>query len=206
MLRTTSSASCAPDDPRLPSLRLVAPTEPDFETVYRENCRYVLKILLGGFSYRSRDGTTRFCVVKSTFDAEELTQEVFSAFFAAVEKKNYDPSRPLQPYLRRIAVNLALKKMGKLSREVLQEDVDAGQHEPRPLEDQECFALLAEFKSELDESDLAVLDGYYGEQRVSQSELGKQLGLSREQVQRRLYGIKDRALTFFKKRGWIDGA
>lgn len=175
-----------------------------FERVYRSELRTVMMTLVAGFHYRS-EGQPKYMRVQSASDAEEICQEAFAQFFAQCQRGLFDPSRPVRPYLRRMTMNLALKKMGRLSREVPIELVDIG---PAPqtdeLEDQERASLLDEFKGRLDDEEREVMRLYFEAPGATQAEVGKQIGRSRDHVYRVAMQIRNQAKEFFAARGWFD--
>jgi len=182
-----------------------------FDAVYRAELDYVLMLLGRGFSYRAATGTVRTYRVTSAYDLEELVQEVFSVFFAQCKSGGFDTSRPVRPYLRRIAINMALRRGGRRSREVLADDLDvvepaSAASTEQPLLDQETRALLEEFKQSLDPKDRSVLEAYFGGSRTSQAAVGEAMGMSRDKVYRTITKIRGAAFDFFRQRGWLDEA
>lgn len=180
-----------------------------FDAVYRAELDYVLMLLGQGFTYRTAQGDVRTYRVTSAFDLEELVQEAFSVFFARCKSGGFDTSRPVRPYLRRVAINAALKRGGRRSREVLADDLSAvgptsSSATEQPVLDEETGALLEAFKASLDDTERDVLEAYFGEERTSQAALGERLGLSRDKVYRMTTKIRSAAVDFFKARGWLD--
>ncbi|MEQ9499324.1 MAG: sigma-70 family RNA polymerase sigma factor [Deltaproteobacteria bacterium] len=175
----------------------------DREAFYRSHVGYVMTVLTRGFRYQRASGGLGFHRVEDPFEAEDLTQETFAAFFGQVEKGNYDPSRPALPYLRRIAVNLALGRARIQGREVaLTEASEPVEAEPRDLEHKELQVLMTEFKEALDDRERAVLEQYAKHDVASQAEVGAELGMSRDQVYRTLVQIRRRASKYFSAKGW----
>lgn len=177
----------------------------DREAFYREHVGYVVTVLTRGFRFESARGGSGFHRVEDPFEVEDLTQEAFAAFFRQLEHGNYDPSRPAVPYLRRIALNLALKRAGRRAREVSLEDApEPPSVAPAPtVEQSELKALMAEFRTALSPREAEILDRYAEDDRASQAEVGASLGLSRDQVYRSLCSIRARAAAFFAERGWL---
>jgi RNA polymerase sigma factor (sigma-70 family) len=170
--------------------------------VYRAHVGDVLRVLRRGFAYRV--GTeTRVARIESAFDAEEICQEAFAAFFAHVRDGRFDPSRPVRPYLVRIAVNLALKRLGRGGREVPMVEPPEPAVPARAPEDAERARLLAEFQAALPPLERDVFVGWFDDD-VSQAAVGESLGLSRDQVGRAIARIRASALRFFGARGWFD--
>jgi DNA-directed RNA polymerase specialized sigma24 family protein len=117
------------------------------DAVYRAFYGDVMALLRRGFGWRDAAGRARHYAVRSTFEAEEICHDAFVAFFDQCRRGNFDPSRPPRPYLLRIATNLALRRLGRGSR-----DIPAGNVEPEevapphdPLQ-AECSRLLTEFE------------------------------------------------------------
>ncbi|MEQ9496546.1 MAG: sigma-70 family RNA polymerase sigma factor [Deltaproteobacteria bacterium] len=175
-----------------------------FERVYRAELRAVMLTLVAGFHYRSA-GASKYLRVDSASDAEEICQEAFAQFFTQCRRGRFDPSRPVRPYLRRITMNIALRKMGRLSREVPTELVDIG---PAPeqdtVEQRERAALLSEFKGRLDDEEREVMSLYFEASGATQAEVGKKIGRSRDHVYRVAMRIRQQAKEFFAAKGWFD--
>ena len=178
----------------------------DFAAIYREHLEYVMKVLADGFDYQGADGRRRKMWVDSASDLEELVQEAFSVFFRQYQSGRFDRSRPVRPYLRGIAVKLAMKRYGKAGRELLLDVADATPASaPEPMEHEELRELMAEFRSLLSDDDQAVLEHYFAaEERTTQEAVGQELGRSRDQVYRSIVRIRKRALDFFKGKGWLS--
>lgn len=179
-------------------------SEIDVAALYREHIDGVVRLLRSGFQYRVR-GELRFARVQSTFDLEDVCHEAFKAFLDQCQKGNFDRDRPAGPYIRRIAVNIALRRIGKASREDLVEVVETQSdpvEQPDP-EVEEARRLVSEFKAGLPELDQRIIEGCMVD-GLSQSKVGRQLGLSRDQVYRSLQKSRAAARAFFAKRGWFD--
>lgn len=173
--------------------------------MYDAHLADVLSLLHKGFVYSAK-GEQRFFRVASAFDREELCQEAFCEFFRQCQRGKFDTSRPITPYLRRIVINLALRNAGRFYREDLRaEPVDdaEGFEPPDDLERQEVAALMREFRAGLPEEDRELIDLYAQEIR-SQRAVGEKLGLSRDQVYRRLSRIRESAMRFLRRKGWLD--
>lgn len=176
-----------------------------YAEIYREFLPAVLRLLRGGFRYQSGE-SVGFMRIQSAFDAEELCQEVFSEFFQQCERGNFDASRPIKPYLFRIAANRAARKMGKASREVLVSDELPVEPSPPPsTEAEERARLLAEFRRTLSDEENRLVDLHFVE-GASQRETGEALGQSRDQIYRSIQKIRKRAKAFFSERGWFHAA
>lgn len=170
------------------------------ETLYRTHVGAVFKHLRRGFGFRRADGSRGHFVVRSSFDAEEICQEAFAAFFQQWNT-TFDRSRAPLPYLLRMASFMALRRARKTAAEVF---TDAPVAVVAPV-DNELSRLMRDFYDGLDASDQAVFDACFVEE-LSQAKAGDQLDRSRDQVYRSLTRIRQRALRFFKKAGWLDDA
>lgn len=179
-----------------------------FDEVYRAHAPGLLRLLSNGFGYRGAGGRARWARLDSGFDVEDVAQEAFVLLMRAAERGSFDTSREVRPYLYRIAVNLALKRIGKGSREVPFEKLEVIESMASPVEDdmhrRECGELLRAFKDTLSEREQAVLAGYFAEEDASQSAAAKKLGLSRDQVARSVASIRKKSMSFFKERGWFN--
>ncbi len=96
------------------------------EVVYRQHVDAVLAVFRRGFV----SGEARVQGLRSEDLCMELTQEVFMKAFAESARQSYDGLRPYQPFLERIAKNLAIDRLRK-RREVPIEDL-AGPSEVNP--------------------------------------------------------------------------
>jgi RNA polymerase sigma factor (sigma-70 family) len=164
-----------------------------YEDIYRTYLPDVLRLLRGGLR------------IKSAFDVEEICQEAFIEFFDQCDRGNFDRSRPIKPYLLRIAANRAARKMGKASREVLVGDDQLPLEPvgPPDTDEHERARLLEEFRGTLSKEDNGVLHHHFVE-GATQQKTGEALGLSRDQVYRAIQRIRQLAKTFFGERGWFE--
>lgn len=182
---------------------------PSFQDIYDTHLEAVMRTLHGGFSYRLRDGSFGHVRIKSAFDAEDLCQETFSRFFDQIKRNNFDPSRPIRPYLLQIARNQALRKLGKSSREVLTEDDPGTETQQAPPETgvlhEEQRRLLETFIDTLEPPDDDILR-LHMQDNQSQRLTGEKLGLSRDQVARAVIRIRKKARMFFTEKGWFHGS
>lgn len=173
----------------------------DAEHLYRTHVPDVLRHLRGGFGFRRADGSRGHFRVHSTFDAEEICQEAFAAFFKQRDTL-FDASRPPLPYILRIASFIALKRGRKRAAEVFVDAPVSGTVAPV---DGELGRLMDSFYQSLSSDDQAVFDACFVDE-LSQARAGERLGRSRDQVFRSLARVRRAALEFFKERGWFDDA
>jgi DNA-directed RNA polymerase specialized sigma24 family protein len=96
---------------------------------------------------------------------------------------------------------MALRRARKTAAEVYTEAPLAAV----PPVDNELGTLMHAFYDTLDAGDQAVFDACFVEE-LSQAKAGAKLDRSRDQVYRSLTRIRQRALRFFKKKGWLDDA
>lgn len=177
----------------------------DIEAVYRDHLDGVVRLLRRGFRYRSQAGGG-FVRITSPFDVEDICQETFKEFMGQVAKGNFDPVRPAGPYLNRIAINVALQRLKKATRETPAEiEEHAETVEPEDPAAAEARRLAAEFRASLDDDARQVLERCMIEGE-SQALAGRALGMSRDQVYRTLQRVKRAAHRFFDDRGWFDDA
>ena len=175
----------------------------DVAAIYEQHLDGLVRLLRRGFHYRSARGASH-ARITSAFDVEDICQETFKEFMGQVEKGNFDASRPVAPYLNRIAINVALMRLGKASRETPVELVEIGEpvDPPDPVE-AEARRLAAGFRASIDAQDRQVLERCMVEGE-SQATAGQALGMSRDQVYRTLQRLKRSAHTYFRERGWFD--
>lgn len=175
----------------------------DISAIYRDHLDGVLGLLRRGFQYRSASGP-KYVRITSAFDLEDICQETFKEFMGQVQKGNFDTTRPPGPYLNRIAINVALRRLGKASRETLVEEIENDAHvEPEDLSLAEARGIAADFRASLDPTEAGVLERCMIEGE-SQAQAGEALGMSRDQVYRTLQRLKRSANRFFTDRGWFD--
>lgn len=177
--------------------------ELDRAALYAEHVDFVVHLLSGGFGYRV-DGEARFTRVSGAFDLEDLTQEAFVQFFAQIDKGNFDATRPVRPYLGRIATNLALRRFRYTGRELPFEDLEIPVTSGDCVEDEQCRALVERFRGVLSGREREVLAAYYETEGATQQSAGASLGLSRDQVARAVTSIRKKAVRFFEERGWFE--
>lgn len=176
----------------------------DRERFYRTHLPYVLAVLTRGFRVQRRDGSPGVHRVTDPYTAEDLSQDAFAAFFHQVESGKFDRSRPALPYLRKIAVNLALRRAGREGRELPLDDVaEPTTESPPSLEREELRGLMSRFRGSLSEREQEVLQCLADEELRSQAAIGERLGLSRDQVYRTLVAIRRRASAYFREKGWL---
>lgn len=174
----------------------------DFDAIYRALGPVVLRHLQAGFGFTRQDGTRGWFRVRSAFDAEEIAHDAFSAFFKQCLNGGFDTSRPVKPYLLRIASNAALRRSKRGAREVLVEETPPPDTFAEPRDD-ELKTLISTCYDALETDDQAVFDACFVEE-LSQAKAGKKLGLSRDQVFRSLVRIRRSVRGFFAERGWFD--
>lgn len=174
------------------------------DALYREHAPEIIRLLRFGFTVTNRDGRSIRAQIPDMFDAEELCHEVFSAFFKQHQSGQFDRSRPVGPYIRRIAMNLALKRLRRAGREVLTEvETLEAVAAPARDDDRELRQLVRMFKGQLDPRAQQVVVEYF-EHGHSQEAVAQTLGLSRDQVYRSIVKIRRAALAYFKESGWFD--
>ena len=122
------------------------PRMPDLQSIYRSEFAYVWKTL-------RRLGAP-------TADLEDLAHDVFVVVHRHLG--DYDPARPLRPWLFGIAVRVVSdhRRVGRVSREIpghSVEPVDAAPSVQDQVEDQEARALLMRALGDLDLEQRAVL-------------------------------------------------
>lgn len=162
-------------------------------------------MLKAGFAYTAA-GERRIFTVKSAFDREELCQEAFCVFYQQCRRGLFDGTRPIWPYLRQIVVNLAMGKARRSYREISTDQTDhltAVTQTSDPVAQAEVGVLLADFRQGLSGEEQSVVALYF-EQKHSQQAVGERLGLSRDQVYRKIRHIRAAALRYFRQKGWLD--
>jgi RNA polymerase sigma factor (sigma-70 family) len=177
-----------------------------FAAVYHAHVHDLMRLLVRGFSAPRTGGTPCYIRAMSRCDAEELCHETFLRFFEQCRAGRFDAGRPVRPYLRRIAANLALTRARRGTRETLAADpvIAAAADAARP-EDAELARLFGAFRAGLAARDQEVLTACVAE-AGSQEGIGERLDLSRDQVYRSLVRIRRAARAYFRGTGWFTAA
>ncbi|MEQ8272274.1 MAG: sigma-70 family RNA polymerase sigma factor [Deltaproteobacteria bacterium] len=183
----------------------------ELERIYEVTAPRILQRLRSGFSYYNKSGENRFVRVVSAFDREEILQETFGRFTEQWDKGNYDPTRPAEPYLMRIAFFTTLQYTGRQSREIPDEDVEIRwaeaalpvQSAEEKLVTEERAAQVRAFLESLSEEDKRICALRFQED-LSQAKIGERIGMSRDHVQRALRRLKRRLAEFFEDQGWLS--
>lgn len=196
------------------SLQIPEPGTDDPAALVHAHALEVVRVLRAGFTWRKQTNQgVQHAVhrVDSVFEAEDVCHEAIAIVLRQMRNGRFDRTRPVRPYLLRIATNLALRRARLAAREVPTEaellegrPVEAG-NAPDPLVDAERDALVRDFVGQLDTGERAVLRLTF-EAGESQAAAAGVLGLSRDQVYRTMVRIRTSALRFFRERGHLDDA
>jgi RNA polymerase sigma factor (sigma-70 family) len=134
----------------------------------------------------------------ASLDAEDLCQETFRVFFERCRSGGFDPSRAAAPYLYGIARKLACRR-ARTWREVPVDCIERlAVSEETWLERFNASCKLSSLLARLDDRERSVLVHYFDDYE-SQETVGKQLGLSRDQVQRSVARIREKARACHEK-------
>ena len=138
-------------------------------------------------------------------DVEDLTQEVLSA--AVRYAHTYDPAKPLTPWLRMIARNIAIQyfkaKGDWASVEAVEEPRAHGETPERTAFDREMARTLAEVFDELTPAERELLTLRFGDDR-STKEIAALLSTPEPTVKSRLQRTLERCFEGFRARGVED--
>ncbi|WP_170229036.1 RNA polymerase sigma factor [Polyangium fumosum] len=138
-------------------------------------------------------------------DVEDLTQEVLSA--AVRYSESYDPTKPLTPWLRMIARNIAIQyfkaKGDWASVEAVEEPTAHGETPERTAFDREMVRTLAEVFEELTPAERELLTLRFHDGR-STKEIAALLSIPEPTVKSRLQRTLDRCFEGFRARGVAD--
>lgn len=177
--------------------------------LYAEHAAEVMTCLRGGFGFTRADGSRGRWRVESAFEAEDVCHEAFAIVLRQMANGRFDRSRPVRPYLLRVATNLALSRARQSAREL--PHASAGELAPPeppfqqdPVEVAQRQAAVQAFRDTLDTGERAVLVLAF-EEGLGQHATGERLGLSRDQVYRVMQRIRRAAVGFFGPRGWGGG-
>lgn len=176
----------------------------DCEAVYRDARAPLIRFLQGGFCFRSASGQMHRWRAPSAQDSEELCQEAFARFLFNCRRGRFDARRPVMPYLRRIAINVALERLRQRGREISLDAWNGSErHATAPsaspaaqAERRSLSRRLGAFHRVLGDRERIVFDACFGGE-ATQAEAGARLGLSRDQVYRSLVRIRRLAEGWF---------
>lgn len=186
----------------------------DAASLVHAHATEVVRVLRAGFTWRKKtDQGVHHAVhrVESVFEAEDVCHEAIAIVLRQIRNGRFDQTRPVRPYLMRIATNLALRRARLGAREIptesglLEERPDEAGRASDPLVDAERDALVRDFVGGLDTGERAVLRLTF-EGGESQAAAAGALGLSRDQVYRTMVRIRTAAMRFFRERGHLDDA
>lgn len=186
--------------------------------VYRHYLADVEKMLRGGFTFTSQGDTVRFRGIAEPFRLQEAVQESFIHAFRESARQSYDGSRAFRPYLLTIARNLIIDRYRrrKLERglfvhlgDMAYEDEDEREVLGRlsGTDDQvspeatawqnQLAAALDEFISQLDAIDSRILEEHLLGPQTQQG-MADELGVSRNDVRKRIRELRQRLLRHLK--------
>ncbi|MDC3986111.1 sigma-70 family RNA polymerase sigma factor [Polyangium jinanense] len=138
-------------------------------------------------------------------DVEDLTQEVLSA--AVRYSESFDPTKPLSPWLRRIARNIAIQyfkaKGDWASTEAVEEPAAQSETPERDAFDREMVRTLAEVFEELTPAERELLTLRFRDER-STKDIAALLSIPEPTVKSRIQRTLDRCFEGFRARGVED--
>ncbi len=191
--------------------------------IYREHVEDVEAMLRRGFSFTSGDKSVRFQGFDEPFRLQEAVQESFVHAFRESARQAYDGERSYRPYLMQIVRNRLIDKFRsqqvesrlfvrlgdvKYDEESEAEAMDRLSGAPPEVSPEleslrnQIGEVLAGFVSEQDESDQKVIRMYLlGE--LTQHAMADELGESRNDVRKRIRGLRKRLLRTLKSEGII---
>jgi RNA polymerase sigma factor (sigma-70 family) len=192
--------------------------------VYRHYVSDVERMLRGGFTFTSQGETVRFRGITQPFRLQEVIQESFIHAFRDKARQAYDPAREFRPYLLTIVRNLVIDRyrrrklesqlfvhLGDMAyadedeREVLGRlsGNEAQQGDPEESAWQGQLAkTLGDFVAQLDETDSRILEEHLLGSQTQQG-MADELGISRNDVRKRIRELRLRLLRHLKSEGVI---
>lgn len=192
--------------------------------LYRAHVAAVSELLRRGFSFRSGTEFVRFSGFSAPHQLQEMVQDTFIRAFRQQSREAYDGKRPFRPFLITISKNLVIDgfrregvekrlfvPMGRLVGEgESPEDAASRMHgnEPALTPEEETIRtqlkeVLAAFMETLDGVERQIVDEHLlGE--LSQRDMAEALGVDRNELRRRLKGIRERLLKHLKASGFIS--
>ena len=191
--------------------------------IYRHFVDDVEAMLRGGFTFTSQGQTVRFRGIREPFRLQEAIQETFIRAFRDSARRNYDGQRAFKPYLLTIARNRIIDRYRreKLERELFvplgdmafddedERDVlgrvasDVDQVDPEEAAWQKQLSeVLHTYLDELDDQDSRILNEYLlGSE--TQHGMAQALGMSRNDVRKRIRLLREGLLRHLKSEGVI---
>jgi RNA polymerase sigma factor (sigma-70 family) len=147
--------------------------------------------------------------VRSSSDARDLTQEVFITAFQETTRRGYAGPSSLRGFLLGIARNALLhhfraKRVRDAAFDEIKVDADAKEETmDSQLADREVESILARFMADLDERDRAFFRSHMIE-RPARRITAQAFEMSQDQVRYLERKLRDKALRFLKKTGYLD--
>ncbi|WP_168210638.1 RNA polymerase sigma factor [Persicimonas caeni] len=192
--------------------------------VYRHYVSDVERMLRGGFTFTSQGETVRFRGITQPFRLQEVIQESFIHTFRDKARQAYDPAREFRPYLLTIVRNLVIDRyrrrklesqlfvhLGDMAyadedeREVLGRlsgnEAQQGDPEESAWQSQ-LGVVLGEFLAALDDVDSRILEEHLLGSQTQQG-MADELGMSRNDVRKRIRELRARLLRHLKSEGVI---
>lgn len=187
--------------------------KPALLRAFREGDRKVLRDVYAAYG----EVVHRYCRerLKGASDARDLTQEVFITAFKDDARMRFSGLSSFQGFLLGIAKNLLLHRFrADRVREAGAEQLTAesGGAEPseppsvdRHLEEEAVDKLLASFVAELDERERRFFQEHMAS-RPPRRQTAEKLGMSEDQVRYLEKKLKEKAVEFLKRVGYLDVA
>ena len=194
-----------------------------FTWVYRTYVDEVAKMLTGGFTFSSGGDRVRFAGYRRPYHLQEAIQETFLKAFGESARRNYDGDRPYAPYLMQIAKNVVIDgfrkesldrslfvTIGHLTYENETEDEAIGrlgQQQGGSPEDlaakNQIHVLVRSFVESLGPDDRQIVSEHLAGD-ASQAEIAETMKVDRNEIRRRIKGIREALLRHLKTHGAID--
>ncbi len=197
-----------------------------FGRVYDEYAPAIAAFLAGGFTFSSRGRMLRFRGYHQPFDLENALHETLARAFSERARLAYDGLSSYKTYLIAIAKNLVLTElrrrevaMSQLVRvqdgeevspaiEVPDDEAPVACSAPEPSAEaaflhRELAKLYQLFVEQLDERERGFFSARF-EQRATQVEAGKRVGLSHMQARTVEKKLRKRFLKFMQAHGYLE--
>lgn len=194
-------------------------------TVYKEYSPAVAAFLARGFTFSSKGRMLQFNGYHQPFDLENALQETFVRAFSQRARLSYDGLNPYRNYIMAISRNLVLSELRR--REVVMSQLVKpleGQGLPTSMDNaaieaisskteptgeaeflrQELIRLYNTFLGELKPRQREFFEARF-EERLTQVEAGRRVGLSHMQSRTLEKKLRKRFLTFMQSRGYLEG-
>ena len=185
-------------------------TDADFARKCRQNDAQAWRVLIG--QHGSSVYRLAVRMLQKGWEADDATQETFLRVHRSIN--TFDPTRPLRPWILRIAYNVCLRRLGKAKKDMRANDPTElnrfeNKHEPDPekvMSQAEQGELIVAALNKIAAQDRALLIMHYREE-LSLAEVAQTTGISVNTIKTRMHRARNllrRILSPVLRKGNID--